>query len=78
MNRFVKGLTLAAGAGAFFLILFLPQKVTRYRAAFPAGFLRRIFRLGFFGISTAGSFGSDIAFWVDDDLSVSGDNSAVL
>jgi hypothetical protein len=34
------------------------------------------FQTGFFSIFTAGNFGSDIAFWVDDDLSVSGDNSA--
>ena len=34
------------------------------------------FEAGFFSIFTAGNFGSDIAFWVDDDLSVSGDNSA--
>jgi len=33
------------------------------------------FQTGFFSIFTAGNFGSDIAFWVDDDLSVSGDNS---
>ncbi len=34
------------------------------------------FQTGFFSIFTAGNFGSDIAWWVDDDLSVSGDNSA--
>jgi hypothetical protein len=34
------------------------------------------FQAGFFSIFTAGNFGSDIAWWVDDDLSVSGDNSA--
>jgi len=33
------------------------------------------FEAGFFSIFTAGNLGSDIAFWVDDDLSVSGDNS---
>ena len=33
------------------------------------------FQAGFFSIFTAGNFGSDIAFWVDDDLSVAGDNS---
>jgi len=33
------------------------------------------FGTGFFSIFTAGDFGSDIAFWVDDDISVSGDNS---
>ncbi len=34
------------------------------------------FASGFFSIFTAGNFGSNIAFWVDDDISVSGDNSA--
>jgi len=34
------------------------------------------FETGFFSIFTAGNFGSDVAFWVDDDISVSGDNSA--
>src|ERR1035437_6334483 len=33
------------------------------------------FQTGFFSIFTAGSFGSDIAFWVDDDISVSGANA---
>jgi len=32
------------------------------------------FQSGFFSIFTAGNFGSDMAFWVDDDLSVSGAN----
>src|ERR1035438_4844370 len=32
------------------------------------------FESGFFSIFMAGNFGSDIAFWVDDDLSVGGDN----
>src|SRR5664279_5682963 len=30
------------------------------------------FETGLFSIFTAGNFGSDIAFWVDDDISVSG------
>jgi hypothetical protein len=34
------------------------------------------FETGLFSIFTAGNFGSDIAFWVDDDISVAGDNSA--
>jgi hypothetical protein len=34
------------------------------------------FAAGFFSIFTAGNFGSDIAWWVDDDLSVSGENGA--
>lgn len=32
------------------------------------------FQTGLFSIFTAGNFGSDIAFWVDDDISVGGDN----
>src|SRR5208337_3645522 len=34
------------------------------------------FETGFFSLFTAGNFGSDIAFWVDDDISVAGDNGA--
>lgn len=34
------------------------------------------FETGLFSIFTAGNFGSDIAFWVDDDISVAGDNGA--
>jgi hypothetical protein len=42
----------------------------------PAPFIPKTdFSTGFFSIFTAGDFGSDIAFWVDDDISVSGDNS---
>jgi hypothetical protein len=33
------------------------------------------FETGFFSIFSAGNFGSDIAFWVDNDLSVSGANA---
>ena len=33
------------------------------------------FQTGLFSIFTAGNFGSDIAFWVDDDISVAGANS---
>jgi len=36
---------------------------------------RTDFQPGFFSIFTAGNFGSDIAFWVDDDISVSGANA---
>ena len=36
---------------------------------------RTDFSSGFFSIFMAGNFGSDIAFWVDDDLSVSGANA---
>ncbi|HYN14665.1 MAG TPA: hypothetical protein VES66_02625, partial [Terriglobales bacterium] len=35
---------------------------------------RTDFETGFFSIFTAGNFGSDIAFWVDDDISVAGAN----
>ena len=34
------------------------------------------FETGLFSIFTAGNFGDGIAFWVDDDISVSGDNAA--
>jgi hypothetical protein len=34
------------------------------------------FSTGLFSIFTAGNFGSDIAFWVDEDLSVAGDNAS--
>jgi len=34
------------------------------------------FASGFFSIFTAGNFGSGIAFWVDDDISVSGSNGS--
>src|SRR5271167_2261252 len=33
------------------------------------------FQTGFFSLFTAGNFGSDIAFWVDNDISVGGANS---
>jgi hypothetical protein len=36
---------------------------------------RTDFEAGFLSIFMAGNFGSDIAFWVDDDLSVSGANA---
>ena len=34
------------------------------------------FSTGLFSIFTAGNFGGDIAFWVDDDISVGGNNGA--
>jgi hypothetical protein len=37
---------------------------------------RTDFEPGYFSIFMAGNFGSDIAFWVDDDLSVSGQNAS--
>jgi len=47
----------------------------------PAGSLPQAipgadFASGFFSIFTAGNFGSGIAFWVDDDISVGGNNSS--
>lgn len=35
---------------------------------------RADFQSGLFSIFTAGNFGSDIAYWVDDDISVGGEN----
>ena len=37
---------------------------------------RTDFATGLFSIFTAGNFGSNIAFWVDDDISISGANSS--
>ncbi|HEY6970342.1 MAG TPA: hypothetical protein VJA94_14130 [Candidatus Angelobacter sp.] len=34
------------------------------------------FSTGLFSIFMAGNFGSDIAFWVDEDISIAGDNTA--
>lgn len=53
----------------------------RYNAFAPAGTVPPTipttdFQTGFFSIFTAGNFGGDIAWWVDDDISVGGDNSA--
>jgi hypothetical protein len=51
-----------------------------YQPSGPPGTLllptvpRTDFEAGFFSIFMAGNFGSGIAFWVDDDLSVSGAN----
>lgn len=52
----------------------------KYPALTPAGTLPPYvpatdFETGFFSIFTAGNFGSDIAFWVDDDISVAGANA---
>jgi hypothetical protein len=52
-----------------------------YNQQLPAGTApgpnvpRTDFAPGFFSIFMAGNFGSDIAFWVDDDLSVAGANA---
>jgi len=50
-----------------------------FNALTPSGTIpqfvpRTDFETGFFSIFTAGNFGSDIAFWVDDDISISGSN----
>jgi hypothetical protein len=43
----------------------------------PAAFIPKTdFSTGLFSLFTAGNFGSDIAFWVDADLNVGGDNTA--
>jgi hypothetical protein len=57
--------TVGANRGNF---AFVPGATT---ATIP----RTDFESGLFSIFTAGNFGSDIAFWVDDDISVSGANS---
>jgi hypothetical protein len=46
-------------------------------AGTPAPFIPKTdFSSGLFSIFAAGNFGSDIAFWVDEDFSVAGDNTA--
>ncbi|MGZ4814775.1 MAG: hypothetical protein ACXVZV_05180 [Terriglobales bacterium] len=45
-------------------------------AADPGYVPRTDFQSGLFSVFTAGNFGSDIAFWVDEDFSVGGSNSA--
>jgi len=52
----------------------------KFDALTPAGTLPPFvpstdFETGYFSIFTAGNFGSDIAFWVDDDISVAGANA---
>ena len=52
----------------------------KFAALTPAGTLPPFvpttdFETGLFSIFTAGNFGSDMAFWVDDDISVSGANA---
>jgi hypothetical protein len=56
--------------GAFDVLTTAPGDV-------PSSFVPRTdFQTGLFSIFTAGNFGSDIAFWVDEDFSVGGDNTA--
>ena len=57
---------------------YTPASANNYNLAGPAAgpyVPRTDFEPGYFSIFTAGNFGSDIAFWVDDDLSVSGANA---
>jgi len=56
------------------------KNTNNFNAQLPPGTVgsdipRTDFEPGFFSIFTAGNFGSDIAFWVDDDISVSGANA---
>jgi hypothetical protein len=53
----------------------------KFNALTPAGSVPQVipgadFSSGLFSIFTAGNFGSNIAFWVDDDISVGGNNGA--
>ncbi len=55
---------------------FVPTSTsTTFTPTAPTLIPRTDFETGFFSIFTAGNFGSDIAFWVDDDISVAGSNS---
>jgi hypothetical protein len=52
----------------------------KFNALTPAGTVppfipKTDFSTGFFSVFAAGDFGSDIAFWVDDDFSVAGQNA---
>lgn len=52
------------------------NQITTSATVPPGPFIPRTdFQPGFFSIFTAGNFGSDIAFWVDDDFSVGGANA---
>jgi hypothetical protein len=60
---------------------FTGSKANRFNALSAPGTVPQLiprtdFETGFFSIFMAGNFGSDIAFWVDDDISVAGDNGA--
>jgi hypothetical protein len=53
----------------------------KFDSLVPAGTVgpfipRTDFSTGLFSLFAAGNFGSDIAFWVDEDISVAGDNAA--
>ena len=68
MNSFFQ--VMGKNRGAFDVLTTPPGTV-------PGSFVPRTdFQTGLFSIFTAGNFGSDIAFWVDEDFSVGGDNTA--
>jgi len=68
MNTFFQ--VMGKNRGAFDVLTTPPGAV-------PGSFVPRTdFQTGLFSIFTAGNFGSDIAFWVDEDFSVGGDNTA--
>jgi len=54
---------------------YTPANANNYTPLTTPSIPRTDFEAGFFSIFMAGNFGSDIAFWVDDDLSVSGANA---
>jgi hypothetical protein len=54
---------------------YTPANANNYAPLTTPSVPRTDFEAGFFSIFMAGNFGSDIAFWVDDDLSVSGANA---
>ena len=54
---------------------YTPANANNYTPLTTPSIPRTDFEAGFFSIFMAGNFGSDIAFWVDDDLSVSGGNA---
>jgi len=54
---------------------YTPANANNYALSTTPNVPRTDFEPGFFSIFMAGNFGSDIAFWVDDDISVSGANA---
>lgn len=56
--------------------VFVPQAGSSPASPADPGYVPRTdFQTGLFSIFTAGNFGSDIAFWVDDDISIAGANA---
>jgi hypothetical protein len=72
MNTFFQ--VTGANRGNFQLVSGLSPNPSGFGAG-PNFTPRTDFQTGLFSIFTAGNFGSDIAFWVDDDLSVAGANA---